>query len=473
MKVGFSARKVFRSPWTRSNNTRDSNATTSGNGGGANNPNGEPGDTGFQLSQTQMTIHRDIRTNIIPRVTPTPGPVPNKFDWGFEADTTYGRDGQPCRMNGWDTHWSINEPGATNAPVAASTRQGFLCTPNIFAQVYLPFWKGMALTAGRMGDVVGMEIPPPVRPGPTFFWSHSYAFYAETWQVWGILGSVNVYRSPKNGYVAAEFGVNAGEQSYQEYSGNPGFSGAVHYRSPHMNTWIDYTFRMFDGNLKLNSTGNLVTQGLDYGVGSGGVASPGTISPLYPLQAMNGQRKMRNSWTVQHEIGKRWKVTAEGVYGFQHGDGAATTVLSGPAALGYCGGITTPGGIAPACPGFKGASYSGVNGNVFYTINKKATWGLRVEHFNDPDGVFLAPLNYSGFYPSTVAGPMPASVKTALNDITFGINYNPVKFVRLRPEIRYDWQSGNHGVPIFGAGNLDGKMSQTQIMASMDAVFYF
>jgi len=438
IKVDFFASAGFA--W---NNNRNSSAQfANGSAGGGNNPNGEPGDTGFQLSQAQMTIHRDIVSNIIPRVTPTPGPVPNKFDYGFQVDTVYGRDGQPCRMTGWDEHWGVNEPGATNPGLAATNRQNFLCTPNVWGQMYLPFWKGIAITAGRYGDGLGYEIPPVVRPGPDFFWSHTYSFYSENWQVLGVLASVNLYRSEKNGYLAAEFGLNNGEQTFHSASGDTlrSMSGAVRWRSPHMSTWIDYAFRAGNGNVHTNAAGMPT---------AGGFSVPGSET-LYLVQARTGQTKQRHMWSVAHNY-KKWRFVGEGVYGKMSSDGKATTVMAAPppVTLSYCG-------LPNGCP-FTGASYKGVNGTVTYQLTSKLGWGFRMEYFNNPNGMFLWPLT---------------AVKGSINDATVGFNYNPVKYLRLRPEIRYDWQTGNNGVKAFGT-DANGKPSQSQIMAAMDMVVYF
>lgn len=436
IKVDFFLSAGFA--WNNNRNSAASN--TNGNIGNGNYPNGEPGDTGFQLSQTQMTIHRDMATNILPRITPTPGPVPQKFDWGFEFDGVYGRDGQPCAMTGWDQHWGPNEPGATNPGLAATNRQNFLCTPNVWGSIYLPFWKGMAIEFGRMGDGLSYEIPPVVRPGPTFFWSHSYAAYTDMHQVVGVLGSVNLYRSEKNGYLAAEFGLNNGEQTLHSAAAKPmqNFSGAVRWRSPHMSTWVDYNFRFGPSNVNVNSAG----------VPTAGFAGGQQVD--YLVQAASGQNRQRHDFIFAHDY-KKWRFVGEGVYGKFSSDNKATTLVVAPppVTLAYCGKPTS-------CP-FTGASFSSENGTINYTISPKLIAGFRIEHFNNPNSIFLWPLT---------------PVQGAINDVTFGFNYNPAKYIRLRPELRYDWQTGNKGVAAFGT-DANGKASQSQIMAAMDVVLYF
>jgi hypothetical protein len=426
--------------WNNNRNSAAQNA--SGAQGTGNYPNGEPGDTGFQLSQAQVTIHRDMVTNILPRITPTPGPVPKKVDWGFEIDGVYGRDGQPCRMTGWDEHWGVNEPGATTPSLAASTRQNFLCTPNIWGDIYLPFWKGIAIEFGRMGDGLSYEIPPVGRPGPDFFWSHSYAAYSDMHQVVGFLASVNLYRSEKNGYLAAEFGLNNGEQTLHAASGQAmqNVSAAVRWRSPHMSTWIDYNVRFGPSNVHVDASGNPTATGFS-SLGS---------EPDYLVAARTGQNRQRHDWIIAHDY-KKWRFVGEGVYGKFSSDNKATTVLAAPppVSLAYCG-------LASGCL-FHGATFSGANGTVTYAIARKLIAGVRFEHFDNPDGIFMWPLT---------------QVKGQFNDFTFGFNYNPSKFLRLRPEIRYDWQTGNHGVAAFGT-DAGGKPSQSQLMTAMDLVVYF
>ena len=45
------------------------------------------------FEQIEQFIHKDIKGNIIPGVTPTFAPMLKTVDWGFMADVLYGRQG--------------------------------------------------------------------------------------------------------------------------------------------------------------------------------------------------------------------------------------------------------------------------------------------------------------------------------------------------------------------------------------------
>lgn len=420
------------------NNTSDS--SQHGAGGTANYPVGAPGDKGFELSDIWTFIHRDLKANFMPRVTPLPSPMYKKFDWGFEVDTQYGRNAQPCPMPGWDNHWGVNEPGASNPSLAAANKQNFFCTPFTEAVIYLPIFKGISITGGRYGDGLGFEIPPNPANGPNFFYSHTYAMTSQTWQVLGVLVSANVFHSQKNGYLLAEFGLNNGEQTAVSPSGNTmqSFEGALRWKSPRMNTGVAYSFRAGNGNIKTNAQGNPINS-TDFG-------------PLYHLYSPVGQLRQRHNLVITHVFNRHWNAEAEGVYFNQAGDKKATTILEWPG-----------GG-----PNFGGAHAAGINGRVIYQFNPRLAAGVRLETFNDPSGYWDAPLNVY----STKNGAQMS--RGRFNDFTAGVNYSPVKFIKFRPEIRYDWN--NNGA--YGTGNasvINGTSNpqKGQLLWDMDMLVRF
>lgn len=61
-----------------------------------------------------------------------------------------------------------------------------------------------------------------------------------------------------------------------------------------------------------------------------------------------------------------------------------------------------------------------------------------------------------------------AAVRSDFNAVTLGLTYKINKSAILRPEVRYDWQSGNNGVNAFGGGTAD-----KQTTLSTDLVIYF
>ena len=57
--------------------------------------------------------------------------------------------------------------------------------------------------------------------------------------------------------------------------------------------------------------------------------------------------------------------------------------------------------------------------------------------------------------------------------MSWGFNYNPVRFARIRPEVRYDWQSGNYRVNAFGQNNPNGYTASSQFFAGIDTIITF
>jgi len=419
----------------------ESNTGAPAAGGTQNYPNGEPGDLGWNTSGMWMIMHKDLKANIIPRITPIPPPMSKHWDWGFEQDLVYGRDSQPCRMAGWDAQWGVNEPGADTPSAAAANKSNFLCTPNVFASIYIPVFKGITLTGGRYGDGLGYEIPPTVTHGPNFFYSHTNAFYSQTWQVLGFLVSANLMHSPKNGYLVAEFGMNNGEQTAKSPNGNTmqAFEGALRWKAPHMNTGFNYAFRVQDGNL---SPAN--------------AASKTNFGPLYPLVSAKSLTKQRHEVNITHEFDKHLSIAVEGAYYNQAGSPTSAIAMM-PWAI-------TSLGVAP----FTGAHAWGINGTAIYRFNHKVAVGFRAEEFYDKKGYFMLPLNFW-------VGPTgPTLSKGHFDNFTAGVNYSPVKWVLIRPEYKYDWNnSGAYGTTIPEVASGAKKPLNSQQMFNMDFIIRF
>lgn len=436
-KTGFTVDFDFDSGISQNNR---SDSSQQGGGGTANFPVASPLDKGFELTDLNISMRRDLKANIVPRVTPLPFPMSKKFQWGSEVDISYGRESQPCLMSGWDRHWGVNEPGATNSALAAANRQSFFCTSFADASIYLPIFRGVTITGGRYGSGLGNEVPPIPSNGPNFFFSHTYAMTSETWQVLGVLVSANVFHNLKQGYLLAEFGLNNGEQTAIAPSGDSmqSIDAALRWSSPKMTTSIAYSVRAGNGNVKTNSQGVPVNS-TDFGV-------------LYHVYSPTGQMRQRHNIVVKHEFNHHWNMEAEGIYFKQDGDKKATTVLEWP-----WGG-----------PSFSGAHAVGFNGRAIYKFNQKYAAGLRLETFNDPTGFWLVPMDIY------LVNGVPTHSKGRFNDFTAGLNYFPVKFIKIAPEVRFDWSNN----PAYGANNSNvasglAKPSKSMVMFNIETAFRF
>ena len=94
---------------------------------------------------------------------------------------------------------------------------------------------------------------------------------------------------------------------------------------------------------------------------------------------------------------------------------------------------------------------------LFYTIDEHWSAGGRLEWFRDEDGVRVD-VNGAG--------------RGSYYETTLGINWQPTPALRIRPEIRWDWFSGQ-GRPY---DSRDGGMTGTsvnQFTGGLDIVFAF
>lgn len=392
-----------------STNTKSSH--TQSTGGHSNFPITGPADEGLQFNALQLMISRDIKTNILPRITPLPGPMPWEYSWGMRAELMYGRNGLPAGMQGFDANWGVNRTPAGTVP--GSTRQNYLAMPQVFAQFYAPWGHGMALTVGRFGAGVGYEIPPAIRQAPNFFYSHTFMFVAQPDQVAGALLSAHLMEGPY-GLLGGEVGVVNGRQNWRDNNDSRSVLGALRWRSSDMNTWIDYSFMVGNEQNDPSTTPQM---------------------PIARLISPRGQRREHHSLVAQFKPGTALRAAVEYGWGRQKGDGQADTIdiLTGP--------------------GFTGAQYSGISGLLAYRVAHDLELGLRGETFRDPKGFAL--------FPTT-------AVPGNFNAVTLGARYNFHKNVLFRPEVRYDWQTRNSGVQAYGSGT-----ASRQTTVSADLVLYY
>lgn len=378
--------------------------------GSSNNPVILSNSEGLQFNLLGLLIEKPIATNVIPRVTPLPGPVPQDFSWGFAVETTYGPNALPAMGHGFEANWGVNRKPAANAP--GSLRESYVAMPHVMVQVYLPYAYGMALTVGRFGSGVGFEIPGIWRPSPNFFYSRTYAMVAQPDLVVGGLLSANLMRSSA-GLLTGELGLVNGRQNLQDNNGSKSLIGALRYRTSDMRTGVSYA--IYTGNDE-NAPGHQVQM------------------PTARIIADSGQRRTQQSLTFTQAVGDQTNVAVELVSGKQAGDGRPSTIdiISGP--------------------GFAGAKWSGLNAHANWRASPTLAYGIRLETFDDKDGFALFPI---------------AASKTRFNAVTIGSRYDFSKYVTLRPELRHDWQSQG-GVNAFGGGT-----ERRQTTFSVDAVFNF
>ncbi len=92
------------------------------------------------------------------------------------------------------------------------------------------------------------------------------------------------------------------------------------------------------------------------------------------------------------------------------------------------------------------AYWYGINQYLFYDYNDSLSFGLRAEWFRD-DGDSRLAMGSSGSYYA----------------ISGGINWSPIEWIKIRPEVRYDWVDSDSHV-------YDQQTEDNQLLFSMDLV---
>jgi opacity protein-like surface antigen len=370
-------------------------------------------DEGSEFGGFHIFIDKPLKSTMVPRITPTPGPTPQEASFGFTFESNYGRNAQYARTYGWDMHWNVNQPGDNDTDKARRDKQKFLAIPNIAGLAYLPIGTGLNVMAGVFGPAIGYEIPPNIRASRNAFASKTYAFVTEPGTVAGVMLGSRVINND-SGLLGVELGVVQGWDNIRDNNNGKSTIGALRWRSPDMQTWVDYEF----------IAGNEQNDNVD-----------DVQAPISRLISQDNQFKQQHSLNGWHQFDEYWSMGAEVVYGRQDGDGKPGTVD-----------IVTG-------PGFDGAHWWGANAVVTYQYKPDLAFSVRGEHFSDPDGFIL--------FPTTTA-------RGDFNALTAGLRYDVTRNVSLRPEIRYDWFDGRDSQRPFGNGR-----DQTQLTGMVEALIYF
>jgi hypothetical protein len=121
-------------------------------------------------------------------------------------------------------------------------------------------------------------------------------------------------------------------------------------------------------------------------------------------------------------------------------------------------------GFADKAIGGQDATWYGINNYLVYDINEELGVGLRGEWFRDDDGVRVAsPGRTLTYFPGA----------NSYYAFTAGLNWKPLSWVSIRPNVRYDW---NDGPPAFDNGSgVTGYAAKRkdQFLFSTDVVVSF
>ncbi|GAB4263069.1 MAG: hypothetical protein Kow0065_13840 [Methylomicrobium sp.] len=102
------------------------------------------------------------------------------------------------------------------------------------------------------------------------------------------------------------------------------------------------------------------------------------------------------------------------------------------------------------------ATWYGINQYLTYDVNDQLATGLRFEWFRDEDGARVAGIGRGNTMPGG---------ENHYFAVTAGVNYSPLSWLMLRPEIRYDWVTKNDA--------FDNGTEDDQVLISADAIIRF
>jgi hypothetical protein len=119
-------------------------------------------------------------------------------------------------------------------------------------------------------------------------------------------------------------------------------------------------------------------------------------------------------------------------------------------------------------PGGGTASWFGVDNYVTYRLNCCWTAAVRTEWFRDTDGTVVAPRG--DFLLPNGNSAAVGGFAGNFYDVTIGMNYHPNANVQIRPEVRYDWFSGQglNGVKPY----INGTQNH-QWLGSIDVIWRY
>ena len=287
-----------------------------------------------------------------------------------------------------------------------------------FLRLYEPWGGGFSLIAGSWFTEIGHEIGAPVDP-PTAFYTHSYAFLYGPSKHVGILGAMKLPVAKRRGLWSLGLGLVQGWNNLQDNNHDKTLLFDLRWRSPDFRTWVDFE----------NIIGNEQSE-------------DGVTDQTRPFNAISsrGDKLLRrmHSLTISHRLSPTRRWTLNAVAGFQEGGDVVADAHNPPGFL-----IT------------EDSEWYGVNLNYYDRFRPGIQFALRLEWLRDDDGAH-ALLPGGNYYA-----------------ITANLSWWPLKNLRIRPELRYDYHDG--------PGNAFGGQVPTvfrgdtnqQWLASIDLTWFF
>ncbi|PBJ04614.1 outer membrane beta-barrel protein [Pseudomonas sp. ACN5] len=368
-------------------------------------------DEGVNLNQFALAVEKKPKSNVIGRVGPFPGAMPQEADWGFNVTALYGKDARFFKTYGWDEDLSVNRDNKPEDP-AFTVAQAYV-------NFYFPVLGGSELMVGifhtPLENEIGFALPSPA---PTDFYTHTYSFMHGPAKHAGALYSFKLPSEPGESMLGFELGVVQGWNNLQDPNHSPDVIANVRWRSADFGTWIDWE--------------NI------YGNGAGdSFAECSCGSPLPAGTKDDDYKRLASYLTLSQVLDPNNRVALELNYGKQEQGAFA--------------------GFANK----NDATWYGTDVNWYHKLSENLMWNSRAEWFytDAPVHVMMANIDPNTGIPDPTWG--------SFYGVTTNLAWTPKPNVRLRPELRYDIHSGP-GRDAYADGEKD-----SQVVASFDVSFFF
>ena len=340
----------------------------------------------FQLNQLNIFVQRAVAAE------------GDAWDFGGRFDAMFGTDSiftQAYGVPAFDVNTGLpnNNRGNWDLNLLNDNRFYGLALPQAYAEIYAPLGNGLNIKAGHFYTPIGYEtVPSP----DNFFYSHAYTMqYGEPFTHTGVMGNYTV-----DSNWAVMGGVTTG-------SATGGWDGGWDRQMGNWGGLAGTTWTSTDKNTSANISGTF------------------------------GDTSERSSkkWGL-YSIVLKHNITDKTHLMLQHDHG-------------YANGVWT------ATDTHQDAQWYGINMHLTYDLKDNLAAGIRTEWFSDPNGFRVwspGRVSASGNNElnSYAVGSQPGNNYSASNlgygadyyAITAGLNWKPMKWLNVRPNIRYDWAAG-------------------------------
>lgn len=364
----------------------------------------------FQLNQLNLFVQRAVATE------------GDKWDFGGRFDFMFGTDSvftQAYGVPAYDvnTLQPLNRSNWDLHMLRGQNRFYDIALPQAYVEAYVPVGNGLNVKAGHFYTPIGYEtVPAP----DNFFYSHAYTMqYGEPFTHTGILGNYAVSSN-----MSVMGGVTTG-------SATGGWDGGWNKQLGNWGGIAGATWTSTDKGTSANISGT-------YGETS---------------------EHSSQSWGM-YSIVLKHNITDKTHLVLQHDHGYANNV---------------------ALSTVRDAEWYGINTHLTYDVLDNLTAGLRGEWFRDHDGFrvcspgrIAATTNDEGGVPVSTAarGALSSCQPATYYAVTAGLNWKPVAWLNVRPNVRYDWNDGrNPDGTDYNAFDNGGR--QNQFLFSTDANINF